>query len=558
MIPTDRISRTAFVSSQVDQPQHKRNAALPSTPLERQQFLDRCFGQSAADFERLLDIDAAIRHEASLIIRGEDVPSNDAEAVACVRLLANRLLAPGSSLTRLSISHVALPDAAMECLSNALRWNNGLVDLELMDCDISPIGGRMLVAALQGNATLESLTLNHNPGLAGVIADIANWLADNTSLTTLRLAGITSDDIGSGRSNAAMDEGLHRLGLALARNRTLRVLALAHNRLDVLALVRFVQAVGLNPVLKGISFTGCEFGGPLWMRHGAIGGLLHRTNIEELKLAGTDMSVLHVLAMLRYGVDSGTLKIVHLSAGLGVRDDAIKRLMFPSSLEELHVNYCNLSAGTTLSIVRALTQCPRLKVLDLSGNMLDVCASIPLTACFRGNLRELKLDDCLVQSRSSDPPDVAAENLVVAIARDLPQSNCTRLSFGGHFRMTPMALRALLRAVRRCPWIVKLAIPDRYADTALGRAIGRQVEANIRLSQALQTRLQRFMRCLNEHLGDVATRVWQVSISGTELHRDDLAFLRTFASAGSVDRFTYGLDTPPQEPNAEDRPREVE
>ncbi|GIQ91494.1 hypothetical protein KIPB_014773, partial [Kipferlia bialata] len=73
-------------------------------------------------------------------------------------------------------------DDGMRALAGWLVADTELVSLELMDCGLGALGVSALGTVLGQNCRLESVSLDHTPGVGKALADIAIGLSANQTL----------------------------------------------------------------------------------------------------------------------------------------------------------------------------------------------------------------------------------------------------------------------------------------------------------------------------------------------------------------------------------------
>jgi Ran GTPase-activating protein (RanGAP) involved in mRNA processing and transport len=139
----------------------------------------------------------------------QQVGTTDAEAFALAAAFAAH-----PSLTSLNLAEADLTDAGISALADAVRRNTSIVALDVLHNRTTDEGMAALAAAVTAS-TLRDLSAGASSVTAVGLQSMAEILADNPSLTALRLAAL---DI--------KDEGTVALAESLRRNTVVRTLAL--------------------------------------------------------------------------------------------------------------------------------------------------------------------------------------------------------------------------------------------------------------------------------------------------------------------------------------------
>jgi Ran GTPase-activating protein (RanGAP) involved in mRNA processing and transport len=193
-----------------------------------------------------------------------------------VETLANSFTGcPSSSIQRVSLKCCQLSDQSIAKIVNVLHHLPKLECLDLVGNHCCQLGIQALAnLLLQSSATLQRLDLSFQLG-AMVIFPLAHALADNTSLTVLRLPGNGLDDkamsclarVALASTNTSLqhldlsandigNEGLEVLGKALCKNHCLQSLNLKYNPISNLSVAK--QWLVQNDSLESLEHSCCK------------------------------------------------------------------------------------------------------------------------------------------------------------------------------------------------------------------------------------------------------------------------------------------------------------
>ncbi|KAF9956626.1 hypothetical protein BGZ72_002637 [Mortierella alpina] len=151
-----------------------------------------------------------------------------------------------SCLCKLSIIIVpgSLREKEIADLAEALKTNLSLTTLDLQGNAIGNDGAKALAAALEINSTMTTLNLTDNDiGPLGANA-LAEALKTNSTLTTLNLRG-----------NAIGDDGAKALAAALKINSTMTTLNLTYNGIGPLGANALAEALKTNSTLTALNLS---------------------------------------------------------------------------------------------------------------------------------------------------------------------------------------------------------------------------------------------------------------------------------------------------------------
>lgn len=179
-------------------------------------------------------------------------------------------LKTNATLTTLNLSGNRLSSFGTKCLSLALRTNGTLTSLDVSDTSID---AQALCEALKVNATLTSLDLTSNGfGDSGAQA-VSDVLQGNATLMKLRL---TQTRIGA--------KGTQYICEALARNDTLTSLDFSFNKIGGAGALFFSEALQNNNALNelNLKFTEVDERGAICL----FDALKHNTTLSTLDLTG--------------------------------------------------------------------------------------------------------------------------------------------------------------------------------------------------------------------------------------------------------------------------------
>ena len=100
---------------------------------------------------------------------------------------------PSTMLETLNLCSTALSPRAAIALFNALKDNNSLKYLYIMNNDVNPLASNAITKALQSNSCLVALRMNHNSLTDEDMVNIVNALWDNNTLAVLFLSTCPED-----------------------------------------------------------------------------------------------------------------------------------------------------------------------------------------------------------------------------------------------------------------------------------------------------------------------------------------------------------------------------
>ena len=283
-------------------------------------------------------------------------------------------LAVNQSVTTLTINNGAIETEGFVALANALRTNQTLTTLELVNANlfhIMPLDSMSigeLAETLRMNQTLHTLDLSFCRISDTDMVTLANAWSDNTSLTSLTLDG-----------NSIKEDGVIALGDMLARNHTLEYLSLRSMTIGAM-LGHLAAGLEANTSLRTLDLanTSCETANDnIHMSMTAlfdtlrVNKTLETLNVSECELLSTSAST---IAMFLAGNPS--LRVLNLSGNLLNRDDngcrwIISSLLFNTTLEVLQMNECGMTADDLSRMGRVLRENSVLTTLEVDRNKTD-------------------------------------------------------------------------------------------------------------------------------------------------------------------------------------------
>ncbi len=178
------------------------------------------------------------------------------EPTSEVMILVSSMLERNKGITELSISgslglgccRSILGDVGLMKLTEGLRKNTQLKELELKENAIGPLSWLFFFQSLEHNTTLELLNLNDNKLNDLLLISLAKSLNKNTKLTEILLS---DTGIGAGRNKIAAP-GVAALFKLLIHNKSIQKISLNDNDLGDSDMLKIAQTVRENNELREI------------------------------------------------------------------------------------------------------------------------------------------------------------------------------------------------------------------------------------------------------------------------------------------------------------------
>lgn len=276
----------------------------------------------------------------TLVLSGID----SAESDSFVHLGESLAKNPNSSITHLDLSHNEIKDQGVTALASAFsQMKNGLCELNLSSCGISPKGILALMKALDSNhsfsLSIARLDLSfNNSGSTGTIA-VANWISNmkqgdqnKSALTELILSGCQLDIFSL----------LEAIKSSL--NDKLQLLNISHNKItkqSVDAVAEFLQDC---QALTYLNLSACSL----------------TPEILEQILASANKNN-HVNGL--------TINFAENDLGVNGAKAIASALRFSKHVHTLDLHSNNLKKEGMMQIIKAIDKNNTLKGLNLSNNL---------------------------------------------------------------------------------------------------------------------------------------------------------------------------------------------
>ena len=253
---------------------------------------------------------------------------------------------------------IADPDARMEILSNCLKENNILQNLNLCNNRITDIGATLIGQAMEINKTLKILNISCNELSDDGVTAISIYLRNNNFLQELDMSENEISDRGANeignliQSNISLkvldisgmcicDGGVTIISKCLENNSSLQVLNLSLNKITRIGAEEIAEALRKNTTLQKLDITGNKISDD---GAAAISNCLkHNISLQELCMTESDISsegAKHIAAAIQVNKCLHTLELHHhnidnsLSFNNAILDavlhnDTLKQLKLP-------------------------------------------------------------------------------------------------------------------------------------------------------------------------------------------------------------------------------------
>ncbi|KAG6848495.1 hypothetical protein H0H93_016526 [Arthromyces matolae] len=255
------------------------------------------------------------------------------------------------SLQFLDISQNNLDKKSIEYIVGALPTapDPGLISLRLDDCALRPAALETLSRAVR-TSCLRNISLRHNRiNATGAIA-LALMIRDYPDTVPLSI-GLKGNDLRSGVTYVAQ---------VLKRNRTLKVLNLSENKLDVAGLVSIAEALKYNSCLETLDLSKNPCAGPGLEGIQSLRTAFTLNNaLKRLFLSSTSLTSAGAIALAEFLPES--VSLLHLDLTLNTLDVAAV-MALSSGLKANHVMRCldlNIPPGDEVFAREILNSCVR-------------------------------------------------------------------------------------------------------------------------------------------------------------------------------------------------------
>ena len=172
----------------------------------------------------------------------------------------------------LNVQSVNLSDAQMSIISDCLKLNKKIIEINLCSCQVSNEGIKLLIRAIKVSTTLQNLDISNNKMFDDGVLSISNFLKFNSTLCKLNVSGNYIEDEGTKKISEAIcvnttlqdlnmcrngitDEGANKLSKAIQVNTTLQELNISKNWISKEGVMRIVEACTTNRTLYKLVCT---------------------------------------------------------------------------------------------------------------------------------------------------------------------------------------------------------------------------------------------------------------------------------------------------------------
>ena len=220
-------------------------------------------------------------------------------------------------------------DARMEFLSNCLKENDTLFDLDLRNNGITDIGATLIAQAIEINKTLKILSMSHNKLSDDGVTAICTYLKNNNTLQQLDLSeneisGRGANEIGHLiKKNASLlvldiscmcicNDGITIIAQCLKNNRSLQELNISLNKITSIGAKKIAEILRENTTLQKLNIAGNKISDD-----GAAAvskSLENNCCLQELYMSETDVSsegTMYIAAAIKVNKHLHTLHLHH-------------------------------------------------------------------------------------------------------------------------------------------------------------------------------------------------------------------------------------------------------
>eukprot|EP01063_Lacrimia_lanifica_P024128 TRINITY_DN32091_c0_g1_i1.p1 TRINITY_DN32091_c0_g1~~TRINITY_DN32091_c0_g1_i1.p1 ORF type:complete len:706 (+),score=241.17 TRINITY_DN32091_c0_g1_i1:65-2182(+) len=267
-----------------------------------------------------------------------------------------RGLTENYSLTALEMRKSDVGQGGAVPLGQALVTNKTLTYLGLGRNKLGNSGGMQIAEAVKHNQTLLSLDLEWNDLRDEAGVALADMMASNNSLLTLSL-----------ERNKLQKEGMAALGSALAVNKKLKTLNLGWNRAKIVGAISLADGLRQNNTLVNLNLA------------------MNQIGPEGSFAIANSLSENSTLVSLNLQHNRVAESVVMIGEALRVN----------TSLKELNLESCSLTAENVVFFAKALAANTTLKSLNLSRNELGDAgvSAVAKALTARTNIRLLDLSE---------------------------------------------------------------------------------------------------------------------------------------------------------------------
>ena len=291
-------------------------------------------------------------------------------------------LKSNTTLTKLNLSSNGIGAAGAASVADALKSNSTLTKLNLSENDIGDAGAASVADALKFNTTLTKLNLSSNGIGAAGSASVADALKSNTTLTKLKLS---SNGIGAAGAASVAD--------ALKSNSTLTELNLSENDIGDAGAASVADALKSNTTLTELNLS--ENGIGAAGAASVADALKSNTTLTELNLSENDIGDAGAASVADALKFNTTLTKLNLSqnfigdAGAASVADALKS---NATLTELNLYFNGIGDAGATALADALKSNTTLTELNLSFNGIGDAGATALADALKSNTTLTELD----------------------------------------------------------------------------------------------------------------------------------------------------------------------
>ena len=300
------------------------------------------------------------------------------------RLIAEAIKV-NKTLNKLDIRSNSISDDGATAISDGLKSNNSLQELDMSCNNITSEGAKRIAEAIKVNTTLKILNIHLNETSDDGVVAISNSLKSNNSLQELDMS-----------YNMITSEGAKKIAEAIKVNTTLKMLNIGHNRISDDGVVAISDSLRSNNSLQELDMSKNVI-----TSEGAkkiAEAIKVNTTLKILKINDNTISDDGVVAISDSLKSNNSLQELNMSS-IQITSEGTKKIAeaikVNTTLKILNINDTKMSDDGVVAISDSLKSNNSLQELDMSSNQITSEGAKKIAEAIKVNttLKILKIND---------------------------------------------------------------------------------------------------------------------------------------------------------------------